>query len=49
MKNSAPEGHPLESLGRGSLIALVGQIVLIGATFGSRILLVRSRSCSEWL
>lgn len=45
---SAPDKHPLESLGRGAAIALIGQIVLIGATFGSRVILVRSLSNSDY-
>ncbi|MCL4324467.1 MAG: oligosaccharide flippase family protein [Candidatus Thermoplasmatota archaeon] len=42
------ESHSLESLGRGSLLYLVGQLVLIGATFGSRVLMVRSLSTSDY-
>ena len=34
--------HPLESLGHGSLVTLIGQVVLVGATFGVRVLLVPS-------
>lgn len=34
------ELHPLKSLGHGSIITLVGQLALIIATFGTRVLLV---------
>jgi O-antigen/teichoic acid export membrane protein len=37
----AEELHPLKSLGRGSLITLIGQLVTIAALFGVRVLLVR--------
>ena len=48
MSDGRLDRHPLESLGRGALITFVGQLVLIGATFGSRVLLVRSLSNAEY-
>ncbi len=40
--------HSLQSLGHGSLLALVGQIFLVGALFGVRILLVTRLSPGDW-
>ena len=45
---SSPPVHSLQSLGHGSLLALVGQIFLVGALFGVRILLVTRLSPTEW-
>jgi stage V sporulation protein B len=42
------EKHSLESLGEGSVIALVGQLVTIAAVFGARVLLVRNLSNAEF-
>lgn len=38
--SAGAEVHPLKSLGRGSVITLIGQLVLVGSTFGIRVLLV---------
>lgn len=35
------EPHSLESLGRGSILSLAGQLALVASTFGSRVFLVR--------
>jgi O-antigen/teichoic acid export membrane protein len=40
----ATEPHSLESLGRGSGLALLGQVFFVAALFGSRVLLVRNLS-----
>ncbi len=49
MKTSGgTQTHSLESLGHGSILYLIGQIVLIGATFGSRVLLVKSLGAADY-
>jgi stage V sporulation protein B len=40
--------HSLQSLGHGSLLALIGQVFLVGALFGVRILLVTRLSPEDW-
>lgn len=40
--HSVEDRHPLKSLGHGSVITLIGQVVMVGATFGTRVLLVTS-------
>ncbi len=42
------KSHSLESLGHGSILYLIGQLVLIGATFGSRVLVVRSLGTTNY-
>ncbi|MDE1820219.1 MAG: oligosaccharide flippase family protein [Euryarchaeota archaeon] len=40
-RNGGPnDRHPLQSLGHGSVVTLIGQIILVGATFGARVLTV---------
>ncbi len=49
-RGAAPVGtvHSLRSLGQGSLLSLIGQIFLVGALFGVRVLMVRDLSTASW-
>ncbi len=40
--HAVEERHPLASLGHGSVVTLIGQVVMVGALFGTRVLLVTS-------